>query len=195
MSYLKGSLKKGVSNGTIKLIYFKHHHLKGIQNKFKTKKMFPDHEWVTQNWCTYCLLTVISPQLMEFIRHKNRHPESWSRTPGPHFCRSDRHQLWMFRYQMPKYLFSKNENEIEKNENDTMRIGHNKKSGITSGNVRGPHPSGFVVSQMRAFKHNSASVGVDSPSMIIASLLQVQKSLRWFKNIHIYTFWQSFRLI
>ena len=79
---------------------------------------------------------------------------------------------------MPKYLFSKNVNEIEKNEIDKMRMGHNKKSGITSGNFRGPHPSGFVVPQMRAFKHSSASVGVDSPSMLIASLLQAQKSFR-----------------
>ena len=91
---------------------------------------------------------------------------------------------------MPEYLFSKNEHEIEKIENDRMRMGHNKKSGITSGNFRGPHPSGFVVPQMRAFKQSSASVGVDSPSMLIASLLQLQKSLRWFKetyiNIHLY---------
>ena len=85
---------------------------------------------------------------------------------------------------MPKYLFSKNENEIEKNENDKMRMGHNKKSGITSGNCRDPHPSGFVLPQMRAFKHSSASVGVDSPCMLITSLLQVQKSLRWSKETY-----------
>ena len=65
-----------------------------------------------------------------------------------------------------------------------MRIGHNKKSGITSGNCRDPHPSGFVLPQMRAFKHSSASVGVDSPCMLITSLLQVQKSLRWSKETY-----------
>ena len=54
MSYLKGSPKKGASNGTIKLIYFKHHHLKGIQNKFKTKNV--SGSWMSDTKSTDPLL-------------------------------------------------------------------------------------------------------------------------------------------